>query len=161
MPGHYSSRAVNAEEDLDHERAGTDTEHPVEAEADGPPINSTPYLRTMLGLGPEDEVSLNALADPPEGEKPNYPYPTLIKLAIHGSRNKRLTLQDIYQALEDRFEWYRANAEDKSWQNSIRHNLSLNKCFRRVPRPITEPGKGSFWTVDYSQGTGNKRERKR
>lgn len=116
MSGHYSSRAVNAEEDLVHERAGTDTDHPAEAEVDGPPINSTPYLRTMLGLGPEDEVSLNALADPPEGEKPNYPYPTLIKLAIHGSRNKRLTLQDIYQALEDRFEWYRANAEDKSWQ---------------------------------------------
>ena len=37
----------------------------------------------------------------------------------------------------------------------------MNKCFRRIPRPITEPGKGSFWTVDYSQGTGNKRERKR
>ncbi|KAI0091232.1 hypothetical protein BDY19DRAFT_886731, partial [Irpex rosettiformis] len=115
----------------------------------------------MLGLGPEDEVSLNALADPPQGEKPNYPYPTLIKLAIHGSRNKRLTLQGIYHALEYRFEWYRENSEDTSWKNSIRHNLSLNKCFRRAPRPITEPGKGSFWTVDYSQGTGNKRERKR
>lgn len=37
----------------------------------------------------------------------------------------------------------------------------MNKCFRRIPKPVTEPGKGSFWVVDYSQGTGNKRERKR
>lgn len=46
-------------------------------------------------------------------------------------------------------------------KNSIRHNLSLNKCFCRIPRPISEPGKGSLWVVDYSQGEGNKRPRKR
>ena len=80
---------------------------------------TTPHLRQMLGLGPDDEISLNALVDPPAGEKPNYPYPTLIKLAIHGSPNKRLTLQEIYIALEERFEWYKINSQDKSWQVSL------------------------------------------
>jgi hypothetical protein len=47
------------------------------------------------------------------------------------------------------------------FQNSIRHNLSLNKVFRNVPRPVTEPGKGSYWRVDMSEGEGYKRPRKR
>ncbi|KAI0749389.1 hypothetical protein C8Q80DRAFT_1074468, partial [Daedaleopsis nitida] len=105
-------------------------------------------VRRILGLNPDQELSLNALADPPAGQRPGQSIPTLSQLAILGSPLKRLTLQEIYQALEDRFEWFRLNTGDKSWQNSIRHNLSLYKCFRRVAKPITEPGKGSYWVVD-------------
>ncbi|GJE88704.1 forkhead domain-containing protein [Phanerochaete sordida] len=119
-----------------------------------------PALRELLGLDDDEEISLNALEEPPDGEKPTQSLPTLIKLAIYGSPHKRLTLQEIYTAIESRFQWYREN-KDKAWKDSIRHNLSLNKCFRRVPRPISEPGKGYFWVVDYSQGEGNKRQRKR
>ncbi|EPS94871.1 hypothetical protein FOMPIDRAFT_1133561, partial [Fomitopsis schrenkii] len=89
------------------------------------------------------------LCDPASpGEKPNYPYPTLIRAAILGSPRKALTLQGIYDALEGRFDWFRKNRKDKAWKNSIRHNLSLNKLFRRLEKPANEPGKGCYWTVD-------------
>lgn len=129
--------------------------------SDSEMADETEHLRAQLGCPPGAPVGLRALADPPPGEKPNYPLPTLIKLAIYDSPRGRLTLQEIYQALEDRFEWFRQRTDELSWKNSIRHNLSLRKCFLKVQRPITEPGKGSYWMIDLTQGEGNKRVRKR
>ncbi|TFK45817.1 winged helix DNA-binding domain-containing protein, partial [Heliocybe sulcata] len=102
----------------------------------------------MLNIPIDVSINLDAIPDPPPGEKPKQPYPVLVQLAIYGSPRKRLTLQEIYSALEDRFDWFRERSKEMQWKNSIRHNLSLNKVFRQIPRPITEPGKGKYWVVD-------------
>ncbi|KAG1467791.1 hypothetical protein G6F56_004213 [Rhizopus delemar] len=78
--------------------------------------------------------------------KPPYSYATLIKYAIERSTGNKLTLSQIYQWVIDHYPYY--GTAGSGWKNSIRHNLSLNKCFVRVPRPVNEPGKGSYWTVD-------------
>ncbi|KAJ8523011.1 hypothetical protein ONZ45_g544 [Pleurotus djamor] len=79
-------------------------------------------------------INLDSLRDGPPGTKPFYPYSTLIRYAIKGSPNQKLLLEDIYYAIESR--------------NSVRHNLSLNPCFEKVPRPLTDRGKGSYWVVN-------------
>ncbi|KAG9315430.1 hypothetical protein JVU11DRAFT_4583 [Chiua virens] len=119
------------------------------------------YLRQQLGIQAHEPISLWSIPEPPTGEKPSTPLPMLVKLAIYGSPKKQLTLQEIYTELENRFQWYRDHKQDTAWKNSIRHNLSLNKVFVHVPRPITEPGKGNYWRLDVSGGEGYKRARKR
>ena len=96
-------------------------------------------------------------------EKPPYSYIALIVMAIQSSPVKRCTLSEIYQFLEARFPFFRGAYQ--GWKNSVRHNLSLNECFIKLPKGLGRPGKGHYWTIDpaaefmFEEGSFRRRPR--
>ncbi|XP_066838206.1 forkhead box protein E3-like [Anser cygnoides] len=83
-----------------------------------------------------------------ELQKPPYSYVALIAMAIRASPEQRLPLRGIYAYIASRFPYYRCGP--KGWQNSVRHNLSLNPCFLRLPprHGPAAPRRGGEWALD-------------
>ncbi|KAK7142574.1 hypothetical protein R3I94_012054 [Phoxinus phoxinus] len=79
--------------------------------------------------------------------KPPYSFSCLIFMAIEDAPSKRLPVKDIYNWILEHFPYF-ANAPT-GWKNSVRHNLSLNKCFKKVDKDRSQSiGKGSLWCID-------------
>lgn len=134
-----------------------------------PPSTAKPPLkRALLEAAPLKERSIKKhkredipsirLPEPHEmpviednGTKPLYSYATLIGMSILRAPNRRLTLAQIYKWISDTFSFYKHS--DPGWQNSIRHNLSLNKAFIKQERPKDDPGKGNYWAIEPGMET--------
>jgi len=99
-----------------------------------------------MEVGPEQPRIASMYTDP--SAKPPVPYPTLVYDAIHSLNKDKATIGEIYMTIMEQYPYYAARATETGWKNSVRHNLTLHKCFVKVAREQGESGKGGYWRVD-------------
>lgn len=101
------------------------------------------------GLMMDSTDDIDYSQDSSKDIKPPHSYAQLIGQAILNSEEEMLTLSHIYDYIKQRYAFFRFT--NGGWQNSIRHNLSLNKSFEKVARRTDEPGKGMKWKIADSE----------
>ncbi|KAK3899132.1 fork-head transcriptional regulator 2 [Staphylotrichum tortipilum] len=142
-----SSRGQSAQKPLapappDYKRPGT----PPPARARTASANKTPLVDHGAGplLMSHSDVDLSL--DENRHIKPQFSYAQMITQAIMNTPEQKLNLAGIYNYIQTRYAYYR-HQPATGWQNSIRHNLSLNKAFEKIARSTDEPGKGMKWQL--------------
>ncbi|KAJ9609153.1 transcription factor [Cladophialophora chaetospira] len=125
-------------------------------------FDSKMAMSPMYGRGMmmESTQEIDYSRDSAKDLKPPFSYAIMIAQAIFSSEDEKMTLANIYSFIADKYAFYRHS--NSGWQNSIRHNLSLNKAFQKVPRRTDEPGKGMKWQIapEYRQEYWKKQVRR-
>jgi hypothetical protein len=98
--------------------------------------------------GPPDAMLVAHAAD--GSVRPPYSYTALIYTAMHAIGESHLQLGQIYQQIMASWAYYSDRPNETGWKNSIRHNLTVCRCFKKVARAEGEPGKGGYWAINES-----------
>ncbi|XP_067570379.1 forkhead box protein N1 isoform X4 [Pseudorca crassidens] len=79
--------------------------------------------------------------------KPIYSYSILIFMALKNSKTGSLPVSEIYNFMTEHFPYFKTAPD--GWKNSVRHNLSLNKCFEKVENKSgSSSRKGCLWALN-------------
>lgn len=122
--------------------------NPLSESTSSSSIQSSNSTNVSTGSSNIHSVGYESLQDP--SIKPPYSYIALITRCIESSAEDELdqmcTLNEIYTWIKTNYPYYQKN--EQRWQNSIRHSLSFNDCFERVPKDYSRiKGKGSYWRL--------------
>lgn len=80
-------------------------------------------------------------------QRPTESLKVLIAQAMAERSDRSMMVGEIYQRIKDKHAFYR-NQPEASWQSSIRHCLTINKCFVKIPKMHLDPAhKGACWTM--------------
>uniref|UniRef100_A0A915DHA8 Fork-head domain-containing protein n=1 Tax=Ditylenchus dipsaci TaxID=166011 RepID=A0A915DHA8_9BILA len=113
-----------------------------------------------------DLTSTKSGAARDKSEKPPYTYICLIAKAIQAQPNQKATLAEIYQYLGENYDFFRGKYT--GWKNSIRHNLSIGGCFKKLPKEgsngsssgTNKIGKGHKWVLGPELAADGRMNRK-
>ncbi|CAG8652262.1 33256_t:CDS:2 [Racocetra persica] len=139
-------------QDFDKQIPISSTTHKTKAENMDQPISNSHKAKTNIttAITKGDNVSKSTVskistfsAPGNPNVKPCYSYSSLIGQALMQAPGRTLALAEIYRWISETYPFYKQDQD--GWKNSIRHNLSLNSAFVRVPR---QEDRLHCWTIN-------------
>lgn len=134
-----SSNKNNVNNDQDDSLSNSENDNDDTNDDDFYANNKQVVTTSSLTLGKKDEKNASLM-------KPPKPYLEIIADAILTAPDRMMQLHEIYYYMEKKYPYFAQNV-NKSWRNSVRHNLSLNECFVKAGRGTN--GKGNYWKIHH------------